>query len=91
MRKSIGIGAVPKACKGGLETLYFRGELMIHHKKGTIKYYSLAQDSLSKELLEAGDPFPDYMEHLKWRVLRRISAVGMLWNKPSDAWLFIWD
>lgn len=29
------------------------------------------------------------MNHLKWRVLRRIGAVGLLWNRASDAWLNI--
>ncbi len=77
--------------RAALETLYFRGELIIHHKKGTNKYYALAKDYLPKEVLEAPDPFPEELEHLKWRVLRRISAVGLMWNKPSDAWLAIWD
>ena len=77
--------------RAALETLYFRGELIIHHKKGTIKYYALAKDYLPKEVLEAQDPFPEELEHLKWRVIRRISSVGLMWNKPSDAWLAIWS
>jgi len=80
-----------KLARAALETLYFRGELVIHHKKGTNKYYALAEDYLPRELLETGEPFSSQLEHLKWRVLRRISAVGLLWNKPSDAWLCIWD
>lgn len=80
-----------KLSRAALETLYFRGDLIIHHKKGTIKYYALAKDYISKELLEAQEPYPSEIDHLKWRVLRRISAVGLLWNKPSDAWLAIWN
>jgi uncharacterized protein YcaQ len=80
-----------KLSRAALETLYFRGDLIIHHKKGTIKYYALAKDHIAKELLEAQEPYPSEIEHLKWRVLRRISAVGLLWNKPSDAWLAIWN
>lgn len=75
--------------RAALEALYFRGDLIIHHKKGTIKYYALARDYLDKHVLEAEEPFPDENDHLKWRILRRISAVGLLWNKPSDAWLNI--
>lgn len=41
-------------------------------------------------MLDAPDPLPDDSEHQKWRVLRRIGAVGLLWNRPSDAWLNIW-
>ena len=77
--------------RAALETLYFRGELIIHHKKGTNKYYALAKDYLPEEVLSAPDPLTEELDHLKWRVLRRISAVGLLWNKPSDAWLNIWN
>jgi len=79
-----------KAARAVLEQLYSTGELVIHHKKGTRKYYDLACKYLSKELLAAPDPLPDESEHRKWRVLRRIGAVGLMWNRPSDAWLNIW-
>jgi uncharacterized protein YcaQ len=78
-----------KLSRAALETLYFRGDLIIHHKRGTNKYYALAEDYVSQELLTAPEPFPEELDHMKWRVLRRISAVGLLWNKPSDAWLYI--
>ncbi len=80
-----------KLARAALESLYFRGDLVIHHKKGTIKYYCLAEEVVPKELLEMPDPHPDDLEHYKWRVLRRISAIGLLWNRPSDAWLGIWN
>jgi uncharacterized protein len=80
-----------KLARAALETLYFRGDLVIHHKKGTTKYYALAKDYIPEHILIAKDPYPEEKDHLKWRVLRRISAVGMLWNKPSDAWLGIWN
>jgi len=75
--------------RAALETMYFRGELIIHHKKGTIKHYALSTDHIADEILNAEDPNFTEEEHLQWRVLRRIGAVGMLWNKPSDAWLGI--
>ena len=70
-----------------LETLYFRGELVVHHKEGTNKVYARARDCLPPELLSAPDPIPDDAEHVKWRVARRVGAIGLLWNKPSDAFL----
>lgn len=78
-----------KLSRAALESLYFRGELIVHHKKGTIKYYALAKDYIPKDIFEVKEPFPEEIEHLKWRVLRRISAIGLLWNRPSDAWLGI--
>ncbi len=75
--------------RAALETMYFRGELIIHHKKGTNKYYALADEYIPSKILNADDPCVTLEEYLEWRIQRRIGAVGMLWNKPSDAWLCI--
>lgn len=72
-----------------LETMYFRGELVVHHKKGTIKYYDLAENCIPEDILNRPDPYPNEMDHMKWRVFRRIGGVGLLWNRASDAWLNI--
>lgn len=77
------------AARSVLEQMYSTGELVIHHKRGTRKVYDLASRQLPQGILAAPDPLPDDFEHLKWRVLRRIGAVGLLWNRPSDAWLAI--
>ncbi|MCK1996036.1 winged helix DNA-binding domain-containing protein [Psychrobacillus psychrodurans] len=73
-----------------LEQMYSTGELIIHHKKGTRKYYDIAKKYIQPNLLNASEPLEDELEHHKWRVLRRISSVGLLWNRASDAWLNIW-
>lgn len=72
-----------------LNYLWSTGEIIIHHKKGTRKYYDLAEKHIPAQLFNAADPLPDEFEHLKWRALRRIGAIGLLWNRPSDAWLEI--
>jgi uncharacterized protein len=73
-----------------LEQMYSTGELIIHHKKGTRKYYDFAKKYIQPNLLNQSEPLDDELEHYKWRVLRRIGAVGLLWNRASDAWLNIW-
>lgn len=78
-----------KLSRAALETLYFRGDLIVHHKKGAIKYYDLAENHLPKAILEAEDPNDSMFDHQKWRVLRRIASIGLLWNKSSDAFLYI--
>ena len=77
------------AARSVLEQLYTDGILLIHHKSGSRKYYDLAEKYLPAELLSAPDPCPDESSWLCWRVLRRIGAVGLLWNRRSDAWLGI--
>ena len=77
------------AARSVLEQLYSTGALVIHHKRGTRKVYDLASRHIAPELLAAPDPLPQELEHLAWRVKRRIGAVGLLWNRASDAWLGI--
>jgi uncharacterized protein YcaQ len=75
--------------RAALETMYFRGDLVVHHKKGTVKYYDLTENCIDSGLLKTPKPYPDELDYQKWHVLRRIGAVGLLWDKPSDAWLNI--
>ncbi len=75
--------------RAALETFYFRGDLAIHHKKGSIKYYGLAARCFDPAALAAPDPNPTEDDFVKWLVLRRIGSVGLLWNRPSDAWLMV--
>ena len=77
------------AARSVLEQLYTDGVLLIHHKSGTRKFYDLAEKYLPADLLAAPDPCPDESARLDWRVLRRIGAVALLWNRRSDAWLGI--
>jgi len=68
-----------------LEQLYGAGDVIIHHKKGTRKYYDLAEKHIPEKILSAPEPFPDEFDYVKWRMLRFIGAIGFLWNRPSDA------
>lgn len=73
--------------RAALETLYFRGQLVVHHKKGTVKHYDLPHRHLPRALLEAPDPHGSAFAHTLWHVRRRIGAVGMLQCRRSDAFL----
>jgi uncharacterized protein YcaQ len=73
--------------RAALESMYFRGELIIHHKTGTNKSYAFMKDYIPAEILNASPPFNSDEERLAWHIKRRIGAIGMLWNRASDAWL----
>ena len=77
------------AARSVLEQLYTDGVLLIHHKSGSRKFYDLAEKYFGRELLEAGNPCPDETSFREWRIRRRIGAVGLLWNRRSDAFLGI--
>ncbi len=77
-----------KASRSVLEQLYTDGTLIIHHKNGSRKFYDLAERHLETSLLTAGCPCTG--EDLQcWRVLRRIGAAGLLWDRNSPALLGI--
>ena len=78
-----------KAARSVLEQLYTDGVLVIHHKNGSRKYYDLAERHLDSSIINAPNPCKDKDDLLCWRVLRRIGAVGLLWNKNSTAFLGI--
>ena len=78
-----------QAARSVLEQLYTDGVLIIHHKKGSRKYYDLAEKYLPESVLKSDNPCKDEEEFTAWRVLRRIGAVGLLWDKNSTAFLGI--
>ena len=78
------------ANRAALEQLYSEGRLVIHHKQGTRKYYDLAERHIPRAILAAPEPNSGMQDFITWRVGRRIGAVGLMWNRPSDAWLHIW-
>ena len=78
-----------QAARSVLEQLYTDGTLVIHHKNGSRKFYDLVERHLPASLLGAANPCEDEEAFLLWRVLRRIGAVGLLWNKNSAAFLGI--
>jgi hypothetical protein len=83
--------APTRLSRAALESLYFQGELVIHHKIHTRKVYDLACRHISEKRLRAVDPNETAEEYHDWYVLRRIGSIGLLWNRSSDAWLGMVD
>ena len=76
-----------RLAKAALECMCYAGLAIVHHKKGSRRYYGLSERYIPKELLAMADPNESDEDYYKWAVLRRINSVGVLWNKASDAWL----
>jgi uncharacterized protein YcaQ len=71
--------------------MYFWGELVVHHKVNTRKYYDFTQRCLPSELINTTDPNLDDESFHDWYVHRRIGGLGLIWNKAGDAWLGMSD
>ena len=74
-----------------LESMYHGGELIIHHKVGTRKFYDFTHNHIPESLLNMPDPNKTKNDFYDWYVARRIGSIGMLWNKTGDGWLGIRD
>jgi uncharacterized protein YcaQ len=73
--------------RAALESMYFWGELVIHHRVHTRKYYDFARRHLPQELLDAPDPNQTEEEYQDWYVLRRLGNMGLAWNRSGEGWL----
>ncbi len=77
--------------RAAMESLYFAGKLIVHHKKRTRKVYDLTEKNLPLDLLAKQNPCPTMESYLDAYVFRRIQGLGLLWNKAGDGWLGISD
>jgi len=78
-----------RVARAALESMYWWGELVVHHKVNTRKYYDFANRHVPSELLTAPDPHNTDEQYQDWHVLRRLGGVGLLWGKSGSAWLSI--
>lgn len=90
--KDLSIGEVRKSRWGpkklssaALDYLFHTGELCVACKKGTQKYFDLRERVLSKEN-SMDFEFESEEDFLDWYVERRVSSVGMIWDKNGGAW-----
>jgi uncharacterized protein YcaQ len=79
--------APTRIARAALESMYWWGELIVHHKVNTRKVYDFARRHIPEDLLSAPDPNPTEEQYHEWYVQRRIGGIGLLWNRAGDAWL----
>lgn len=76
-----------RLAKAALEGMCYAGLAVVHHKKGTRRHYGLAEKYIPPELFTMQDPNDTPEKYYEWFVRRRMNSVGLMWNRPSDAWL----
>ena len=81
--------APTRLSRAALESMYLWGELIICNKANSRKLYDFADKHIPKQILHMENPNKTLENYHDWHILRRIGAVGLLWNKAGDAWLGI--
>lgn len=77
-----------RLAKVALDDLYYQGELVIHHKLNTRKFYDLASRHIPEEILKAPDPHDTHDAYREWHVHRRLRSLGLAWSR-SGIWPWI--
>lgn len=83
--------APTRVARAALESMYFWGELVIENKIGTRKLYDFTEKYVPKEVFLMEEPNTTIEEYHQWHIKRRIRAIGLLWDRGSDAWLGIYN
>lgn len=73
--------------RAAAERLYFEGRLVIHHKDGVVRHYTTPEKAGIAAEITAEDPHTDDRTFFKWLVRRRLYAIGMMEDRPSDGFL----
>jgi len=84
-------GKPTRLSKAVMETLYDTGELIIHHRSGTRRYFDLAERHIPVKIYELPDPNSSDEQYQDWHVLRRIGGIGLAHPRSSEYWLGILD
>jgi uncharacterized protein YcaQ len=66
--------------------LFCVGKLGIHKRSGTRKVYDLMGRILPPHAQSPSQEFSSTREFDKWMILRRVAAVGLLWNRNGVLW-----
>jgi hypothetical protein len=69
--------------------MYAQGDLGIHHRINTRRYFDLIERLVPPEILLEEDPNKNFDDYAEWHIHRRIGGVGIASPKSGDYWLGI--
>jgi uncharacterized protein YcaQ len=81
--------APARLSRAARESMYFWGEIVVHHRVHTRRYYDFSAKLLPESILNQQDPNQTEDQYYDWYVLRRIGSIGLQWNRSGDGWLGI--
>src|SRR6516164_1328148 len=67
-----------RAVRIALDMLFLSGDIVVHHRVGTRRYFDLSQRVLPPRLYRVRNRHPSQEDYLDWHVLRRAGGVGLV-------------
>lgn len=75
-----------RAVRIALDMLFVSGELVVHHRVGTRRYFDLSKRMLPSNLHKARKTHRSQEDYLDWHVFRRSGGVGLMFFKTDAKW-----
>ncbi|MBN1316722.1 MAG: YcaQ family DNA glycosylase [Anaerolineales bacterium] len=82
-------GTPTSLARAALETLFYTGDVVVHHRVGARRIFDLAERCLPADIFYASDPNKTTQAYQDWHVLRRIGGLGLAESRSSEYWLGI--
>ncbi len=82
-------GVPTRLGRAALEILYGMGEVGVHHRINTRRYFDLIERLLPADLLATADPNPTDEAYQDWHVTRRVGGLGIANPAAGEYWLSI--
>jgi uncharacterized protein YcaQ len=80
-------GQRSRLTKASLDVLYAMGEVLVHHRVGSRRFFDLTERLISHSLISTADPNETMKDYQEWHVLRRIGGLGLANPSAPEFWL----
>jgi uncharacterized protein YcaQ len=72
-----------RAVRIALDMLVYRGDIVVHHRVGTRRYFDLAERVLPAKVRKASRVHKSHLDYLDWHVFRRAGGIGLIHARSS--------
>jgi uncharacterized protein len=79
-------GVPTRLGRAALEILFCMGEVGVHHRVNTRRYFDLIERLIPVNLLAAADPNPTEETYEDWHVARRVGSLGLANPAAGEYW-----
>ncbi|HEX2712476.1 MAG TPA: crosslink repair DNA glycosylase YcaQ family protein, partial [Candidatus Acidoferrales bacterium] len=75
-----------RAVRIALDILFMSGDIVVHHRIGTRRYFELSKRVLPPRLFKPRNSHLSQEDYLEWHVFRRSGGVGLVHPKVNAKW-----